>query len=346
MSEDLLLATDAGVVTVRRQSDKWEIASSALAGWSVTDVAESPSGRLYAGTRGDGVWASDDGGDTWQRPNRGRIGPGKVHCVTVDPHNPDRVYAGAEPIGIWLSEDAGHSWTEITSLWDLPSIPTIDYPVYAVEPHVRDITIDPVDPLTIYAALQVGAMAKSTDGGASWTILDQDVDADIHTIVVRPDAHEHLYVATGGHDSRLGTAAGRALYESKDGGVSWSPLAMEFQQEYGIPIALHQDRPNVLFSVVAKGTPSHWRGNDVGSQSLLIRSDDSGDSWQVLETGFPEIDYDFPGSIAISPADPDHVFVATRKGQVLESKDRGDSWSDLGIKTPPVMAMTVTRSND
>ena len=62
MAEDLLLATDAGVVTVRRDTDDgtgtWAIASSGLAEWSVTDVAESPTGRRYASTRGDGVWVS------------------------------------------------------------------------------------------------------------------------------------------------------------------------------------------------------------------------------------------------------------------------------------------------
>jgi photosystem II stability/assembly factor-like uncharacterized protein len=262
--------------------------------------------------------------------------------VTVDPHNPDRVYAGGEPIAIWVSDDAGQNWHELTSLWDVPSVPEIGYPVYAVEPHVRDITIHPDDPLTIYAALQVGAIVKSTDGGASWILLDQDVDADVHTIVIRPDAPDHLYVATGGHDSRLGTTAGRSLYHSTDGGVSWTPLAMEFQQEYGIPIAMHKDAPDVLFSVVAAGTPSTWRNNDRGADALLIRSADCGSSWQVLDTGYPEIQRDFPGAIAISPADAQHVFVATRKGHIYESKDGGDSWEDLAIQVPPVMTMTVT----
>ena len=149
-------------------------------------------------------------------------------------------------------------------------------------------------------------------------------------------------VATGGHDSRLGTAAGRALYRSANGGVSWSPLAMEFQQEYGIPIATHKDAPDVLFSVVAAGTPSTWRAKEQGADALLIRSADAGDSWHVLETGYPEIQRDFPGSIAMSPSDARNVFVATRRGHVYESKNSGDSWQDIGIHVPPVMAMTVT----
>ena len=35
---------------------------------------------MYAATRGDGVWRSEDAGETWQKPNRGkpRAGQGQV----------------------------------------------------------------------------------------------------------------------------------------------------------------------------------------------------------------------------------------------------------------------------
>jgi len=342
MIDDLFIATDSGAVTVRRQGGAWSVVSTGLKGWAVTDVATAPDGRAFAATRGDGVWVTEDGGGKWLRPNRGKRGPGKVQSITVDPHNPDRLYAGGEPLALWTSEDAGETWREVESLWDVPSVPSIEYPVYAVEPHVRDIVVDPKDPRTIYAALQVGSMVKSTDGGNTWRLLDRDLDADVHTIVVRPDRPERLFVSTGGHDSRLGHAPGRALYESADGGETWLPMAMEFAQEYGVPLVLHEDKPDVLFAVVASGTPSTWRGKAEGANSLLIRSSDAGASWQVLETGYPEIQRDFPGAIAISPADADLVYVATRKGRVYQSENGGDSWSDLCVEVGPVMSLVVS----
>jgi hypothetical protein len=51
---------------------------------------------------------------------------------------------------------------------------------------------------------------------------------------------------------------------------------------------------------------------------------------------------DFPGAIAISPSDADRLYVATRKGRVYESRDGGDSWSDLGVEVGPVMSLVVS----
>jgi hypothetical protein len=45
-------------------------------------------------------------------------------------------------------------------------------------------------------------------------------------------------------------------------------------------------------------------------------SADAGDSWQVPQTGYPEIQRGFPGSIAISPSDTRNVFVGTRQGHI------------------------------
>ena len=57
-------------------------------------------------------------------------------------------------------------------MWNIPWVETIVYPVAAVEPHVRDITIDPTDHKTMYVALQVGYMLKTTDGGKNWQLFN------------------------------------------------------------------------------------------------------------------------------------------------------------------------------
>ena len=60
-----------------------------------------------------------------------------------------------------------------------------------VEPHVREIAVDPKDSKKIYVALQVGYILKSRDGGASWKLLDKGLDADVHTIVATPTILEY-----------------------------------------------------------------------------------------------------------------------------------------------------------
>ena len=43
--------------------------------------------KVFAGTRGDGVWVSEDFGASWKKPCYGKRGPGKVRCLAFDPRD-------------------------------------------------------------------------------------------------------------------------------------------------------------------------------------------------------------------------------------------------------------------
>jgi photosystem II stability/assembly factor-like uncharacterized protein len=342
MTTSLFISTWKGVVSFKPVDGQWAVDKEALTSWGIFDLAVSPKApnRIFAGTRGDGVWVSDDLGETWTLPNRGKIGPGKVRGLAIDPKNPDKIYAGTEPIALWVSEDAGENWRKLDSVWDdIPGLDRITYPGKVIEPHVRDITIHPEDSDTIYASLQVGSMIKSTDGGATWKLLNKGVDADIHTIVLRNDDPDHIYVTTGGGDGRRGTAPGRALYESPDGGESWKPMAMEFELDYSVPLTAHPTNPDILYASLASSTPRKWKGRDGGARAELIRSENGGATWHAVETGFDEMHQDFPMAITFDTTAPDNVYVATRYGRVFGSEDGGQAWSDLGINVAEVTEM-------
>ena len=340
MATRLFVATREGVVSVKGEgSGSWSVEGQWLEDWDVISVAvqQSAPGRVFAGTRGDGVYLSEDAGQSWRKPNYGRPGPGKVRCVIIDPHNSNRIYAGTEPIAVWTSEDSGDSWRTLDSVWDVPTVATVNFhPRVHIEPHVRDITISIKDPDTIYAALQVGYMLKSKDGGASWAQMGGEVDADIHSIVARPDSPGRIYVATGGGDGRKGKVAGRALYQSPDGGETWSPMAMEFRQSYSEPLVMHPKDPNILFSALASDQPRRWGERKDGAEAIVIRSTDGGASWQKLNTSFTEITRNFARAIAIDPEAPDNIFLATLSGQLFGSEDGGEHWAALGVTVPRV----------
>jgi photosystem II stability/assembly factor-like uncharacterized protein len=308
MASILYLGTDNGVVTLKSEGDRsWKVENHGLKDWSVPEVAVSPSApnRVFAGTRGDGVWLSEDFGANWKKPCYGKRGPGKVRCLTIDPHDANILYAGTELIDVFISRDAGKSWNRLDSVWDIPWIQTIDYPVATVEPHVRDIVIDPNDPKTMYVALQVGYMLKTTDGGARWELLNKEVDADVHTIVLHPQNTNKIYVATGGHDARKGTTKGRALYSSDDGGKNWQPMAAEFREEYSVPLAIHPTKTNILYSALANGQPGQWRKH---------------------------------------PMNPDRMYAAQQNGDLFGSEDSGASWFKLSLKVAEVSDMKAAHA--
>ncbi len=123
---------------------------------------------------GNGVWKTTDGGKTWAK-----IGLANVHNfsrVRIHPKNCDTVLVGGfghygadnEDRGLFRTTDGGKNWTK--TLYR-------DAKTGAV-----DISIDPTNPDTVYAALWEAwrkpwgmssggpgsGLFKSTDGGASW----------------------------------------------------------------------------------------------------------------------------------------------------------------------------------
>src|SRR6266511_3217665 len=116
MDRVLYIGTDQGFVTARRHDHgPWQIAEYGLKKWEVSELAVSPEApnKVFAGTRGDGVWLSEDFGTSWSKPCYGKRGPGKVRSVTIDPHNSRRLYAGCEPVDIFESEDEGKTWLRV-----------------------------------------------------------------------------------------------------------------------------------------------------------------------------------------------------------------------------------------
>lgn len=352
MKSLLYLGTNKGMVALSSADGQtWEKESHALQGWQVPMVAVSPSApnRVFAGTRGDGVWVSEDCGASWKKPCYGRRGPGKVRSLALDPSNPETVYAGTEPIDLFVSRDAARTWARLDSVWEVPWVEKVDYPpgrpTTAIEPHVRDIAVDPTDPNTVFIGLQVGYMLKTCDGGANWRVLDKGLDADVHSIAIDPVHPSRVWIATGGDYFRAGMAEGRALYRSEDGGESWEPMAMEFpDHEYSVPLVVNPTRPSVLYSSLASGPPSSWSRRPEGAGCQLIRSTDAGTTWEGLGHGLGDLTKQFAQAMAVDPGEPDRLYVAFRNGGLCASAHGGESWRQLDVEVPNVQDMKLVHA--
>lgn len=171
---------------------------------------------------------------------------------------------------------------------------------------------------------------------------------------VRPDAKEPVSapsflgdpVTSVLHDRRDGTlyAAlnlghfGRKLHRSEDGGATWTELASPaFDKKEG-----EEDGPSVsLIWTLEPGGDDQpgrlWAGTIPGA---LFRSDDRGDSWQLVQGlwDLPERPnwfgggYDEPGihSILVDPRDSTAIVCGISCGGVVASADDGESWRQTG----------------
>jgi hypothetical protein len=118
---------------------------------------------VYAGTQGNGVWKSTDGGDTWTRINKGMLDY-DIHSLAVDPVDSQTVYAGGEDTNFFKSVDGGQTWVDLTD-----RLPGSEFD--KTGDRVLLIAIDPGAPDTIYALVESIGLIGTTDGGLTWRVV-------------------------------------------------------------------------------------------------------------------------------------------------------------------------------
>jgi photosystem II stability/assembly factor-like uncharacterized protein len=320
-ADEILIGTVNGVVWLRQAGPRepWRESHRALADKHISNLVEDPeSGRLFAGTHGDGIHASDDGGRTWHRKDRG-IGHANIFSMSaVRAADGSRVYAGTEPAHLFVSRDHGETWEELPALRSAPTVDKWMFPAPPHVAHVKHITFDPRSADTIYASVEVGAGLKSTDGGQTWRQMS-GFDHDVHRMVVtaaRPD------------DVFMGTGIG--LYHSADAGETWEQLTDRSARiAYPDAVIVHPRNPDTVFIAGAICGPGEWRRTKT-ADARVARSRDGGKHWEYLEGGLPaHIHGNIEGfTLNVWPGGS-ALFAGTTDGDVFASDDEGETWSTI-----------------
>jgi photosystem II stability/assembly factor-like uncharacterized protein len=327
-ADELVIGTVNGVAWLVRdgRGQPWRETHRALTGHHVSNLVEDPvTGRLHVGTHDDGIHASDDGGRTWQRKDRGIVHANIYSMAVARDAGGVRLYAGTEPAHLYVSRDGGETWGELSSLRSVPTVEKWMFPAPPGIAHVKHITFDPRSADTIYASIEVGGLLKSTDGGQTWQQLSGFFE-DVHRIMVTSARPNQLVMGNG-----IGT------YRSDDAGESWQQLT-DRSARIGYPdaVIIHPAQPDTVFMAGALKGPGDWRQTKT-ADARVARSRDGGRHWQYLEGGLPDhIHGNIEGFALNTWPGGSALFAGTTDGDVFASDDEGETWDTIARGVCPV----------
>jgi photosystem II stability/assembly factor-like uncharacterized protein len=258
-----------------------------------------------------GVVASQDGGHTWVRSDRGLFNTTVTALLSAADGT---LWAAAELQGIFRSADGGRTWTYAGG----------DLPYGAHQDECVDFSVN------AFAATSVGFFAGATwglyvtrDRGTTWAkvALPQGSRYGVRALLEDPARPGTLVVAAASYPM----CAGGGLFVSNDGGQTWKE-PLEGPGVDGVAaVALAIDpRDGALIASAATYTTTSeiWHG--------LLRSMDHGASWSQTGTLPPS---GYIDTLLADPVVPGR-FHAVDSWRIYRSDDAGASWQ-LTLDYPP-----------
>ena len=193
--------------------------------------------------------------------------------------------------------------------------------------------IRPADqPHVIYVAYASGGVWKSTNNGQTFESMTDDLPSQvIGSLVLDPNDSNTLWLGTGENNSSRSSYGGMGVYQSKDGGESWTFKGLGDTDRIGRIMIDPKDSNKVYVAALGK---LYSKGGDRG----LFRTTDGGATWETMiegkgYTGFIDMAMSPNGDLYASAWDRSRKawdFQEGGEGSALyKSSDQGDSWQKL-----------------
>ena len=292
------------------------------------------------------------------------IGPegNRFSAAAGIPGNPHTYYVGAASGGIYKTTDGGVHWDAIFD----------DQPVQSI----GSLGVAASDPNIVWAGTGEGKIRshvsvgqgvyKSTDAGATWTLMGLEQTGRIPRLVIHPANPDLVYICAMGH--AYGPQPERGVFRTTDGGATWEHVLFVDEDTGCSDIVMDPTNPRVLFAGAWQLEIHTWGRTSGGPGGGLHVSRDGGDTWTKLNgphngIGLPEKPV---GKVAvgIAPSNPDRVYALletgdgipwegreTEKGQLWRSEDGGHTWSLITLNRnamgrPHYYSRVVVSPND
>ncbi len=325
---DIVVGSEDGVVGltdgVRRLGLEGHRVSALYA---VGDSGKTDS-VLLAGTYGEGLWRSQDGGESWQAVE-GMSAPA-VRTLGPDPLDAGALLCGTEPARLFRSTDAGATWSELAGISALPEHDGWFLPYSPRAGAVRNVDAVPGEAGHVLASVEVGGMLRSTDGGKSWSIEEIAGNDDIHQVAGDPLRAGRVWASLGyaalpTRTRRPGDRHLGGVARSEDAGRTWSLLHTDYTRST-IPV------PGVPGVVLSGPAPR------VGEAGRIVTSSDEGATWQPAAEG---VETPMPDMVELFVPAPDgSVFAVCSGGRLLRAEPDHWRWASV-LPDPTLKAASV-----
>jgi photosystem II stability/assembly factor-like uncharacterized protein len=268
----------------------------------LTPANDDEPGVWYAGGTPQGLFRSEDGGDTWaphdgwndhemwatwcEWPEENTPSGSMLHSINIDPRDRDHLYLGLSSGGVFESTDGGKDWHPLNKGCEAVFLPDPEAD-FGHDPHC--VRLHPQQPDRLYQQNHCG-IYRMERGAGVWQRIGDNMPSDVGDI--------------------------------------------------GFPIELHPRDPDTAWVFPMDGTDVWPRTSPDGRPAVYVTRD-AGESWSRLDEGLPARGWLTVKRQAMTTdeADPVGVYFGTTSGQVFASNDEGASWTSLIEHLPEIFAV-------
>jgi photosystem II stability/assembly factor-like uncharacterized protein len=275
----------------------------------LTPAHTNEPGVWYAGGSPQGLFRSEDGGDTWapvsgwndhpqweqwaEWPEEGTPDGSMLHSINIDPRDPTHLYIGLSGGGVFESVDGGADWKPLNAGSVATFLPDPE-PEFGHDPHC--VRLHPLRPDRLYQQNHCG--------------------------IYRMDRPDNRWVRVGDNMPR----------EVGD---------------IGFPIELHPRDPDTAWVFPMDGTDVWPRTSPDGKPAAYVTRD-AGETWNRCDRGLPSSAWYTVKrqAMTVDAHEPVGVYFGTTCGEVWASIDEGESWTCVAQHLPEIYSVEIADGQD